>query len=91
MIKDFPWMKVEVSQIHDDWFKPIISPFQIVSYHKYNVIPPTPEERFRQAIAMATKIVESWPKWKQDMLEDMMSPTVKTPRQTVNNNDWPDY
>jgi len=73
--------------INNGWLKPIASPFQIQSYFKYNVIPPTKEEYFRQQLAMASKLVESWPKWKQNILEDMMSPTVKTSRQPIGQSD----
>lgn len=41
--------------------------------------------RFEQHMAFATKIVESWPKWKQNLLSDSSNPKVAVPREPVLN------
>ena len=40
---------------------------------------------FRRAMERASKIVASWPLWKQNILVDSGSPTVRVPRTPVNN------
>lgn len=40
---------------------------------------------FDEQLAMARKLVASWPTWKQNLLEDMAKPTVAVPRQPVDN------
>lgn len=44
-------------------------------------------DEFRKQLEHATKIVESWPKWKQNILEHSASPTVSVPREPVCNYD----
>lgn len=41
------------------------------------------QEEFRQQLANATKIVETWPAWKQQILESYSSPTVSVPRTPI--------
>jgi hypothetical protein len=40
-------------------------------------------EEFWAEVAKATKLVASWPKWKQNILEQSGKPTVDVPRQPI--------
>ena len=40
-------------------------------------------KRVRAACEDTSRIVARWPKWKQNILENSSSPTVKTPRQVI--------
>lgn len=46
----------------------------------------TPEE-FAVALKSASDTVKTWPKWKQNILKDSLSPTVPVPRTPVDNSD----
>jgi len=43
------------------------------------------KEEFQKAMDIACEIVESWPLWKQNLLQDSASPTVRNPREPVIN------
>lgn len=43
------------------------------------------EKEVRQQIVKATKLVEAWPAWKQNILAQSAQPSVTTPRPPVNN------
>ncbi len=51
------------------------------------------EEELKRHIERVTKLVESWPKWKQDILKNSNKPTVDVPREPVVNPpfDYTDY
>lgn len=42
-------------------------------------------EELQQQIQNATKLVESWPQWKRNILIQNAQPTVSTPRPPINN------
>lgn len=44
-------------------------------------------EEVREQIERATKLVESWPKWKQNILVNSGKPSFDTPREPVDNFD----
>lgn len=41
------------------------------------------EKEFKKQLEIATKIVESWPLWKQNILEDSSKSTVSKPRPPI--------
>jgi hypothetical protein len=43
------------------------------------------KEQVLQRIESATKLVQSWPAWKQNILVQSAQPTVRVPRTPVNN------
>ena len=43
------------------------------------------EREIREQIEMATKLVETWPSWKQNILVHSAQSTVASPRTPVNN------
>lgn len=40
------------------------------------------KEEFKRQMDIAASIVEKWPLWKQNLLADSASPTVRTPRKS---------
>jgi hypothetical protein len=42
-------------------------------------------DEIKQAIKIATELVESWPLWKRNILKHSGEPTVYPPRKPVNN------
>lgn len=51
------------------------------------VIAQLEEQQFAASLAAATAEVETWPAWKQNILRDSGSPTVRTPRTPVVHDD----
>lgn len=47
------------------------------------------DAQFRQRLDEAAEQVRKWPLWKQNILQDSLSPTVPVPRTPVDNS-WPD-
>jgi hypothetical protein len=47
-------------------------------------------DELREAVKQATKIVESWPLWKQNILKHSGEPSVSVPRTPVDNSQ-PDH
>lgn len=45
------------------------------------------KEKIRKAIEHATKLVKSWPIWKQNILINSAKPQWDTPREPVDNKD----
>lgn len=45
------------------------------------------EEEFQKQMDIATKLVNSWPLWKQNLLEQSSKPFVEVPREPVSNKD----
>lgn len=43
------------------------------------------EQEFRERLAKASKIINSWPEWKRNLLADSSKPTFSKPREPVNN------
>jgi len=43
------------------------------------------KEEFAKQMAIAVKLVNSWPKWKRNLLEQSSKPTVEVPRKPVIN------
>jgi len=43
------------------------------------------QEEFRKQYEIATSLVNQWPAWKQNILEDSSKPTVSVPRAPVDN------
>lgn len=43
------------------------------------------QEEFRRQMDIAASQVEKWPVWKQNILQDSLSPTVPVPRVPVDN------
>ena len=49
------------------------------------------KEEWSKQMEIAKKIVESWPLWKQNLLEQSSKPTVSVPREPIydpDKNDW---
>lgn len=44
-------------------------------------------EELNKQFQIASEVVATWPLWKQNLLEDMSKPTVRTPREPVNNSE----
>jgi len=43
------------------------------------------QEEFRKQLDIAASQVKTWPLWKQNILQDSLSPTVPVPRTPVDN------
>lgn len=43
------------------------------------------QRHIKAQIKLANKLVKSWPKWKQNILEQSLKPTLDKPRPYVNN------
>lgn len=43
------------------------------------------QEEFRKRLVANAAVVETWPVWKQNILQDSLSPTVPVPRTPVDN------
>jgi len=49
------------------------------------------QEEFNRQMELATKLVESWPLWKQNLLEQSSKPFVSEPRKPVINKETCDW
>ena len=45
-------------------------------------------EEFRERLREAAAVVETWPKWKQNIVQDSLRPTFDVPREPVVNDTY---
>lgn len=79
-----------VSKINEEWVKAMNAPPAAAELTGARVDPESPEERakrlpksLRESMDDASRIVATWPEWKQNILRDSAKPTLDVPRTPV--------
>lgn len=61
--------------------------FAVISPWSNSEVSPSEYAKILKTINDASRIVSTWPEWKQNILEKSGSPTVSTPRKPIANDD----